>query len=131
MIVASGLSLKFQVAGYHKLLLIKPWALQLCRGFKEAYKQRRLYPRGVITGTEKHFETSCSSAYQNMFCIYWFLIKLQNITINRNRRGFCSYRGAYNVCLGVYNNGCMLLFTSSLADNWQWGGRAFKWQFMV
>ena len=53
MIVASGRSLKFQVAGYHKLLLIKPWALQICRGFKEAYKQRRLYPRGVITGTEK------------------------------------------------------------------------------
>ena len=26
---------------------------------------------------------------------------------------------------------CILLFTSSLADNWQWGGRAFKWQFMV
>ena len=27
--------------------------------------------------------------------------------------------------------GCILLFTGSLADNWQWGGRAFKWQFMV
>lgn len=27
--------------------------------------------------------------------------------------------------------GCILLFTGSLADNWQWGGRAFKRQFMV
>lgn len=27
--------------------------------------------------------------------------------------------------------GCILLFTSSLADNWQWGGRAFKQQFVV
>ena len=48
MIVASGLSLKFQVVGYHKLLLIKPWALQLCRGFKEAYKQRRLHQKPML-----------------------------------------------------------------------------------
>ena len=44
---------------------------------------------GLITWKEKHFETSHSSADQNMFPIYWFLIfiiitcKLQNIKINQ------------------------------------------------
>ena len=86
MIVASGLSLKFQVVGYHKLLLTNPGLYN----FVEVL--RRLINRGAYTQEEqkKHFEMSCSSAYQNMFYIYWFLIKLQNITINQNWSGVCS-----------------------------------------
>ena len=38
---------------------------------------------GLITEIKKRFETSQSSADQNTFCFYWFLIKVQNVIINR------------------------------------------------
>ena len=54
MIVASGLSLKFQVAGYHKLLLINPGLYNFVEVLKRLINRGALiYPRGVITGTEK------------------------------------------------------------------------------
>ena len=59
MIVASGLSLKLQVAGYHKLLLINPGLYNFVEVLRRlinrgAYTRNPcLYPRGVITGTEK------------------------------------------------------------------------------
>ena len=32
---------------------------------------------------KKHFKTRYSRADQNRFCLYWFLIKPQNIIINQ------------------------------------------------
>ena len=45
--------------------------------------------------------------------------------------GFVATGGLTMYAWGFIIMSCILLFTSSLADNWQWGGRAFKWQFMV
>ena len=44
-------------------------------------------PGGTITGIDKaRRNRNCSSADQNMTRIYWFLMKLQNVMINRIRR---------------------------------------------
>ena len=53
------------------------------RRFRRVYKRRGLYPRRLTIGIEKDFKTSYGSADQNTFCSYWFLIKLQNVTIDR------------------------------------------------
>ena len=53
-------------------------------GFRRVYSRRGLYPRGLKSGIiKKRFETRHSIANQNTFYIYWFSIKLQNVTKNR------------------------------------------------
>ena len=51
---------------------------------------------GLKPQQKKCFETSTSSADQSTFCIYWFLIKLQNNIVNRihiNTKSF--WRGIF------------------------------------
>ena len=60
-----------------------------------------MYPRGLKSGIiKKRFETRHSIANQNTFYIYWFSIKLQNVTKNgiqekKSLKGLI-YREVYN-----------------------------------
>ena len=57
-------------------------------------------------------KTSYNSVHQNTFCIYWYLIKLQNVMINRIH---------FNTFLGELTSGsnrkCIFLFTGRWAYN--------------
>ena len=60
---------------YHKLLLISPGLIQLCKGVLGGLINRGAYIRGggggLISGIKKkRFEMSYSSADQNTFLIY-------------------------------------------------------------
>ena len=73
---------------YLKLPLISPGLVHLRKGLRRAYKQWDLSER-AYNGKGKRFKTSYSSADQNTFCINWFLIRVENVIINRIQRGAC------------------------------------------
>ena len=65
---------------YLKLLLTSLY--KFVRGSKRAHKGRALYLKGPVMGKSTLKQVvHCTSTDQKTFCIYWFAIKPQNITI--------------------------------------------------
>ena len=75
-----------------------------------------MYPRGLKSGIiKKRFETRHSIANQNTFYIYWFSIKLQNVTKN----GIQEKKSLKGLIYGeVYNR----MYFGPIT-----GARAYKW----
>ena len=75
-----------------------------------------MYPRGLKSGIiKKRFETRYSIANQNTFYIYWFSIKLQNVTKN----GIQEKKSLKGLIYGEVYNG---MYFGPIT-----GARAYKW----
>jgi len=67
--------------------------------FGWAYKERGLYPGGIISSIKKHLKMSFSSFDQNTFIRYRVLVKLYHQ--NKSNSFLLKQEGAY--ILGAYN----------------------------
>ena len=91
---------------------------------------RRLIKRWLFFKEIPH-----SGADQNMFCIYWFSIKLQNIIINQiNFNTFERKWGLIMGCIFVYRKWANdFFFLGGGGSVWGWGGLigSCLWYFFI
>ena len=117
---------------YHKLPFINPGHMHLfLRSLRGAYKRRKYYPRGLLTGIEKPLRKKAIAVLiTTRFAVKW------NEIINRIHFNTFGWGGTY--IRGLLRIGWVFLFTGRWVYNFGGGGGgaaykfgAYKYQFMV